>query len=117
MDTNVKVSEEEVLEEQRSRIRDVSSSYRIYLMSRRDFLIGVSIGITGSIASGYIIQLDRILFLENPNTLNIGFRILIILFLLFYLSYRYRKRTKNLEEVLQRMNKRISEINELLKKE
>lgn len=44
-------------------IQDMSLSYRIYLLSRNDFVFGVLIGVLSSLAIGYLMQID-LMFLE-----------------------------------------------------
>ena len=54
--------EKEELLKKREAIHEASLSYRMYLLSRRGFLRGIIIGVTGSITSGYFIQLDQPFF-------------------------------------------------------
>ena len=98
---------------QKERIQDFTFAYRMYISSRRDFLLGIALGVTGSITASYIVELDRTLFPYSSNPVfSILFRILLLQLVLVYLVNRYRWRTRNYENSLKGMVKRIEEINQ-----
>jgi hypothetical protein len=53
---------EEAMILQKEKIQDFSFAYRMYISARRDFVIGVTLGITGSIFAAYIVELDKTVF-------------------------------------------------------
>ena len=83
-------SKEELLEMQKL-IRDVSVSYRLYLLSRRDFLLGILIGVSGSIIAGNIVQLDNLLTSGEYSILGLIIRLGILFSILIYAMLNYRK--------------------------
>jgi len=97
-------------------IRDVSVSYRLYLLSRRDFLLGIFIGVSGSIIAGYVIQIDILLSSEQYTLLDLVIRLGLLLSVLIYTVFRYRKRTEDYERAIKGMLERNKEISEEIKK-
>ena len=101
----------EELQEKRDAIHEAALSYRMYLLSRRDFLRGIIIGVTGSITAGYIIQLDQLLF-GDYTVVSIGFRILVFLGILGYFMFQYQKRTGEYERAIKTMLETINQIDQ-----
>ncbi|MBN2334528.1 hypothetical protein JXL21_03140 [Candidatus Bathyarchaeota archaeon] len=106
--------EEEVqkLEDQKEKIREVSFAYKMYVFSRRDFLLGIAIGITGSLTAAYLVELDRVLFqVARFTPVEVVVRILGLSLALGYVVHRYRQRTSQYEESMRKMSERMDEIN------
>jgi len=103
------------MEEQKDKIQDVSFAYRMYVSARRDFLLGIAIGITGSLTAAYLVELDRRLF-DAPTftVLDILVRIAVLLALLIFVVRRYHARTQRYEDSLKAMSERLTEINRRL---
>ena len=101
----------EELQEKRDAIHEATLRYRMYLLSRRDFLRGIIIGVTGSITAGYIIQLDQLLF-GDYTVVSIGFRILLFLAILGYFLLQYQKRTEEYEAAIKTMLETINQIDQ-----
>ncbi|MCW4014718.1 MAG: hypothetical protein NWF07_17255 [Candidatus Bathyarchaeota archaeon] len=99
------------LQKKRAAIHEASLSYRMYLLSRRDFLRGIIIGVTGSITSGYFIQLDQ-LFFGNYTVVSLSFRILLFLSILGYFMLLYQKRTEKYEIAIKTMMETINQIDD-----
>ncbi len=97
---------------QKETIQELSLSYRIYLLSRRDFQYGVLIGVSSSLAINYLAQLDVQLNNGALTTTNIIARVLLSFGILGYLIYIHRKRTKNYETLLKKMSEKVQKINE-----
>jgi hypothetical protein len=94
------------------KIQDMSLSYRIYLLSRRDFLSGVLIGVASSLALGYLTQLDATLNKGELSAASLGIRVLVSCGALGYLVYGHRKRTQGYETLLNKMSIRIQRLSE-----
>jgi len=103
------------MEEQKEKIQDVSFAYRMNVSARRDFLLGIAIGITGSLTAAYLVELDRRLFDASAFTvLDIMVRITVLLALLVFVVRRYHARTQRYEDSLRAMSERLTEINRRL---
>ena len=103
------------MEEQKEKIQDVSFAYRMYVSARRDFLLGIAIGITGSLTAGYLVELDRWLFDASTFTvMDILVRVAVLLALLVFVVRRYHARTQLYETSLKAMSERLTEINRRL---
>ncbi len=105
--------DKEDLQQKRDAIHEASLNYRMYLLSRREFFRGIIIGVTGSITSGYFIQLDQLLFGEYTAT-GLGFRILLFLGVLGYFLLKYQQRTGMYEKAIKSMLGTINEIDKTL---
>jgi hypothetical protein len=97
---------------QKETIQELSLSYRIYLLSRRDFQNGVLIGVSSSLAINYLAQLDVQLNNGALTTIDIIVRVLLSFGILGYLIYNHRKRTKNYETLLKKISEKVQKINE-----
>lgn len=111
--------EEEIqkLEKQKEIIREVSFAYKMYVSSRRDFLLGIAIGVTGSLTSAYLVELDRTLFdVARFTSAEVAARIIGLSLILGYVVRRYRQRTRQFEESVRNMSDRIDEIDGYLER-
>ena len=97
------------------KIQEMSLSYRIYLLTRRDFVSGVLIGVISSMTIGYLNQLDLILNNMTNSLSSVIIRLLLSASILGYLLYSNRKRTKAYETLLKKMSERTQKISEELK--
>jgi hypothetical protein len=103
------------MEEQKEKIQDVSFAYRMHVSARRDFILGIAIGITGSLTAAYLVELDRRLFDVSTFTVpDILVRVVILLTLLVFVVRRYHARTQLYEDSLKAMSERLTEINRQL---
>ena len=94
------------------KIQDMSLSYRIYLLSRRDFISGVLIGVASSLTLGYLIQLDVILNKGELSVASLILRLMVSSGVLGYLVYSHRKRTQGYETLLNKLSIRIQKLSE-----
>jgi hypothetical protein len=109
---NLSKKENPSINDQKEKIQDFSFAYKMYISARKDFTLGIALGITGSITAAYLVELDKTLFNYSINpVIEIIFRIFILQLILLYLINRYRWRTKIYENSLKGMIKRIEEIN------
>ncbi len=97
------------------KIQEMSLSYRIYLLSRRDFVSAVLIGVASSLTISYLTQLDLILSNHNITIFSVLVRVIISSGFLGYLLYSHRKRTKVYETLLKKMSERTQRLSEELK--
>ncbi len=109
-----KESKEELVEMQEI-IRDVSVSYRLYLLSRRDFLLGILIGVSGSIIAGYIVQLDLLLFSGKHSVIGLILRLGVLFSVLIYVVLSFRKRTEDYKRAVEGMLERNKQISEKIR--
>lgn len=87
----------------------------MYVSARRDFLLGITIGITGSLTAAYLVELDRLLFDASTFTvLDILVRVAVLLALLVFVVRRYHTRTQLYEISLKAVSERLTEINRQL---
>ena len=93
----------------------MSLSYRIYLLSRRDFVSGVLIGVFSSLSIGYLTKIDDLLSNQNLSFSAVIIRLLISSSVLGYLLYNHRKRTDAYETLLKKMSERTQRLTEELK--
>ena len=110
----IDVSEEKVAEIEK--IQEMSLSYRIYLLSRRDFVSGVLIGVFSSLSIGYLTQIDNLFSNQNLTFSAVIIRLLVSSSVLGYLLYNHRKRTDAYETLLKKMSQRTQRLTEELKK-
>jgi hypothetical protein len=97
-------------------IRDVTVSYRLYILSRRDFLLDILIGVSGSIIAGHIVQLDNLLTSGEYSILDLFTRLGIHFSVLIYTVLNYCKRTEDYERATRGMLKRNKEISDEINK-
>ena len=107
------MSEEKIAEIEK--IQEMSLSYRIYLLSRRDFVSGVLIGVFSSLSIGYLTKIDDLLSNHNLSFSAVIIRLLISSSVLGYLLYNHRKRTDAYETLLKKMSERTQRLTEELK--
>ena len=107
------MSEEKIAEIEK--IQEMSLSYRIYLLSRRDFVSGVLIGVFSSLSIGYLTKIDDLLSNQNLSFSAVIIRLLISSSVLGYLLYNHRKRTDAYETLLKKMSERTQRLTEELK--
>ena len=106
------MSEEKIAEIEK--IQEMSLSYRIYLLSRRDFVSGVLIGVFSSLSIGYLTKIDDLLSNQNLSFSAVIIRLLISSSVLGYLLYNHRKRTDAYETLLKKMSERTQRLTEEL---
>lgn len=109
------MSEEKIAEIEK--IQEMSLSYRIYLLSRRDFVSGVLIGVFSSLSIGYLTRIDDLFSNQNLSFSAVLIRLVLSASVLGYLLYNHRKRTEAYETLLKKMSERTQKLSEELKKE
>ena len=96
------------------KIQDMSLSYRVYLLSRRDFLSGVLIGVASSVALSYVTMLDMVINEGDLSVASVVLRVMVSSGVLGYLVYNHRRRTRGYEKLLKKMSERIQKLSEEL---
>lgn len=94
------------------KIQEMSLSYRVYLLSRRDFLSGVLIGVASSAALSYVTMLDMIINEGGLSVASVIVRVMVSSGVLGYLVYNHRRRTRGYETLLKKMSERIQRLSE-----
>ena len=109
------MSEEKIAEIEK--IQEMSLSYRIYLLSRRDFVSGVLIGVFSSLSMGYLTRIDDLLTNQNLTVSAVFIRLVLSSAVLGYLLYNHRKRTAGYETLLKKMSERTQRLSEEIKRD
>lgn len=99
------------------KIQEMSLSYRIYLLSRRDFVSGVLIGVFSSLAIGYLTRIEDLLTNQNLSLSAVLIRLVISSAVLAYLLYNHRKRTAGYEILLKKMSEKRQKLSEEINQE
>ena len=111
---NSSAQKEELIEKQEI-LREASLSYRMYVLSRRDFLYGILIGVSGSIFAGYVVQLDILIFSKGYSIPSLMVRLCILFSVVIYSVFNYRRRTKYYERAISNMVKSRETLSEQIK--
>ncbi len=103
----------EEIEAKVEKMQEISLSYRIYLLSRRDFYSGVLIGVLSSLVISYITQMDALIN-DNLSLIGVAIRFVVSTTVLGYFINSHRERTKRYDVLVKKMSERVQKLQEEL---